>query len=297
MTEFNEDVRLHLGRSTSYVSHYDKSLLVRELRQTNRSTLGIFADNLPFIGYDVWNHYEVSALTDTGLPVVFIGKMVYPCESPYIVESKSLKLYFGSFNNTRLGTTGEEVRLNLVQTIEKDLGELLETRVDLGLFDPVPFTDPFSFSLTKNSSMEDHCPQTIITNYKNMSLPIEFISSSRPVRVRYYSNLLYSRCKITNQSDTGTVFIEIFGEKLPVEQSLLRFIVSMRDENHFHEEVCEKIYVELWRQLAPEALSVICFYNRRGSIDINPARVSKQGLSIPVGFADANVRFCKLPRQ
>ena len=105
----NKNVSKHLGQTSEYKTTYDPSLLVREPRQSNRTHLGIKGSNLPFHGNDTWNAYEISALTNNGLPVVGVGKIVYPCDSEYIVESKSIKLYFNSFNMTKLGDTAEDV--------------------------------------------------------------------------------------------------------------------------------------------------------------------------------------------
>jgi 7-cyano-7-deazaguanine reductase len=46
-------------------------------------------------GYDLWRSYELSWLNNKGKPRVGILEIVYPIESNYIVESKSLKLYLG----------------------------------------------------------------------------------------------------------------------------------------------------------------------------------------------------------
>ena len=127
----NKNVSKHLGQTSEYKSAYDPSLLVREPRQSNRTHLGIEDDNLPFIGYDTWNAYEISALTNNGMPVVGVAKIVYPCSSKYIVESKSIKLYFNSFNMTKLGESSEVVRDNIGQMASKDLSELLDMVVQV----------------------------------------------------------------------------------------------------------------------------------------------------------------------
>ena len=153
-----------LGKITEYPQTYDPSILVRELRQTNRDSVNLDGDNLPFIGYDTWNAYEVSALTETGNPVVGVCKIVYNCDSKYIVESKSLKLYFNSFNMDKLGVYPRDVRYVVSKTASIDLSKLLETQVKVVMFpsftrapvDPVRITtgqkDLDEFYLT----LEDH---------------------------------------------------------------------------------------------------------------------------------------------
>ena len=77
----------------AYPDRYSPDILVRVDRAGNRMAHHIDEVHLPFTGLDLWNAYEVSALTDAGAPVNFIMRLLYPCESRYIVESKSLKLY------------------------------------------------------------------------------------------------------------------------------------------------------------------------------------------------------------
>ena len=105
----NSNVSKVLGKTVNYPDQYDPSILVREPRQSNRKHLNVEGDNLPFCGYDVWNAYEVSGLTNTGFPFAGIAKIVYPSDSPDIVESKSIKLYFNSFNMQQCGNSPQDV--------------------------------------------------------------------------------------------------------------------------------------------------------------------------------------------
>ncbi len=130
----NSNISVHLGKISEYKSQYDASLLVREPRSNNRKHLNINDDDLPFIGNDTWNAYEVSALMDNGMPVAGIAKIVYPCNSKYIVESKSIKLYFNSFNMTKLGADAKQVLENIAAHARYDLSELLETGVHVKIF-------------------------------------------------------------------------------------------------------------------------------------------------------------------
>ena len=84
----NSNISKHLGKVTGYKSTYDPSLLVREPRINNRKHLGIDDENAPFGGYDIWNAYEVSCLTNEGMPIAAIAKIVYPCKNKYIVEDR-----------------------------------------------------------------------------------------------------------------------------------------------------------------------------------------------------------------
>ena len=127
----NSNISTHLGQTSSYSGQYDKGLLVREPRSSNRDYLDINEDELPFHGCDVWNGYEVSALANNGVPVCGVAKVIYPSDSKYIVESKSMKLYWNSFNMTKMGDTFSQVARNIEETAAKDLSKLLQTEVDI----------------------------------------------------------------------------------------------------------------------------------------------------------------------
>ena len=49
-------------------------------------------------GKDWWHVFEISWLNHLGLPQVAIGRLTLPANSPNLIESKSLKLYFNSMN-------------------------------------------------------------------------------------------------------------------------------------------------------------------------------------------------------
>jgi 7-cyano-7-deazaguanine reductase len=114
--------------------------------------------------------------------------------------------------------------------------------------------------------------------------------------LKYHSSLLRSRCRVTSQPDSGDIFIHIKGGKTVTPSSLLKYIISFRDECHFHEEICETVYVRLMNLLQPEELAVHCLYARRGSIDINPQRVSHATL-LNAELLDAEISHIKTPRQ
>ena len=99
-----------------------------------------------------------------------------------------------------------------------------------------------------------------------------------------HSYSLRSNCRVTNQPDWGDVFMYYKGTRSLTEESFLKYIVSMRKENHFHEEICELIYKRLYDILNPEELFVACLYTRRGGIDINPVRASNSKLLLTIAY-------------
>ena len=292
----NTNISTHLGKSSDYKSQYDPSLLVREPRQSNRTYLGIEDDNLPFVGYDVWNGYEVSALTNNGRPIAAIAKVIYPCNSKYIVESKSMKLYWNSFNMTKLGNTVQEVMGEIEKKAIEDLSELLETNVSVQLFyDDMLIEDYLNFENV--TQLDAEVSEDIVFDTYSETPELLQVEEHSDVHTRQYiSGLLKSNCRVTSQPDWGDVFISIKGNKLPTNDSLLKYIVSFRDECHFHEEICECIYKRLWDTFSPEELVVKCLYVRRGGWDINPHRCSHEHLYNEITY-DIGKIFPKRPRQ
>lgn len=299
----NSNVGKLLGKQVDYPRYYDKSILVREPRQSNRTYLGFSQHSLPFIGYDVWNAWEISTLTTKGRPVNAIAKIVYPADSVYIVESKSLKLYLNSYNMSQMGGSSDGALTNMRTQIERDLNELLETSVAVSFF-PTNYLAGHNQDWLGNLSDEwvclddwDNLPGIEFTQYSEdpSLLQVKELKGNGFRGQRLWSSLLKSNCRVTKQSDWGDVFIYMMGQQLIDEASLLKYIVSFRDECHFHEEICECIYTRLQEKFKPVSLMVACLYVRRGGIDINPIRASSLGL-IPENliFDDP---FVKGPRQ
>ena len=306
----NKTVSKHLGQTSEYKTTYDPSLLVREPRQSNRTHLGIKDNDLPFHGNDTWNAYEISALTNNGLPVVGIAKIVYPCDSEYIVESKSIKLYFNSFNMTKLGDTAEDVLDQIGKMAAGDLSALLETKVLVRVHSNARALGEINIFTAKEEWMHsENCTPNYITLedeypvkdikfsvYTETPELLEEIEDAPSEKVYYHSALLKSNCRVTSQPDWGDVYIYIKGKNTVDPISLLQYIVSFRDECHFHEEICEAIYKRIMDTIGPDELSVRCLYARRGGIDINPERVSHTKL-LHHTLSEVGVPHIKTPKQ
>lgn len=285
----NSRITKHLGQTSEYKDQYDASLLVNEPRSNNRQHLNIKDDDLPFVGYDTWNAYEVSALTNNGMPVAGVAKVIYPCDSKYIVESKSIKLYFNSFNMYKCGGSPEDV-LDFIDTkAAEDLSDLLETQVQVKTY-PATFINEGDTVLDHNKyiTLEEYFSQEELSDMKLSVynedpgllelLDIDSKNGILSSTMRWHSSLLKSNCRVTSQPDWGDVYIMYRGQTHVKPESLLQYIVSFRDECHFHEEICETIYKRLHDALSPEQLIVTCLYARRGGIDINPTRASDHDL-------------------
>ncbi len=301
--ELNKLVGVHLGKAGdgSAVKPYitpdevDAGLLVSVPRHLNRTGYGIEEDALPFVGIDAWNSYEFSTLQKNGFPISGWLKFTYSSSTPNIVESKSVKLYLNSYNMARLILSKEdlhEIEAQIERDISKAVGGEVGVYIAVGDVDTVkPLKGDFM-------ALEEYCniAKMSFDRYNESSDILEVVPSIGRYE-RWRSHSLRSNCRVTNQPDWGDVYIHIKGEKAVTPESLLQYIVSMRKENHFHEEIAECIYKRLYDLLDPEELLVTCLYTRRGGIDINPTRASNYYLLNQAPIIDA-YNFCeKTARQ
>ena len=93
-----------------------------------------------------------------------------------------------------------------------------------------------------------------------------------------------SLCPVTGQPDWAGVQIRYAGPQIE-QGGLLRYLVSFRRHNDFHEHCVERIFTDLLRQCRPSELCVWARYTRRGGLDINPCRRTA-GLSAPAPIAE-----------
>jgi len=278
------EINTHLGKTSQYKTQYDPTLLVGEPRQRNRDHLNIVGTRCidgdtsrHMYGFDTWNGYEFSCLMNSGLPVTGQVKFEYSANTKNIVESKSVKLYFNSFNGTKMGDTVKECFANVEKRAIEDLSKTVGGEVKVKIF-PAETSTYYdndirilrSGAITLEKSFNPTC-----TKYQRSP----DILKRRPVPVygqlrELHSSLLKSNCKVTSQPDFGDVFIIYEADKWDINfESLLEYIVSYRDECHFHEEICESIFSDLLKIIEPKMLFVECFYTRRGGWDINPCRL------------------------
>ena len=254
---------LTLGKSTAYRDTYDASLLQGVPRSLNRDPLGLKADALPFHGGDIWTLYELSWLNARGLPQVAVGHVELDYTSVNLVESKSFKLYLNSFNQTRFDSW-EAVQ----RTLERDLSACAQGKVTVALYriDELEGQPIAHFHGTCIDEQEIE-----IDNYQFDTAWLENAASGKVVEETLVSHLLKSNCLITHQPDWGSVQIQYRGAKIDREK-LLRYLVSFRNHNEFHEQCVERIFNNILQFCQPETLSVYARYTRRGGLDINPWR-------------------------
>jgi len=256
-----------LGRQTDYVSVYAPQLLFPIPRAESRALLGIGA-TLPFYGVDIWTGYEVSWLDALGKPVVAIAEFSIPCESKFIVESKSFKLYLNSLNQTRFDSAAQVEAL-----ITKDLAGVTGADVLVSIM-------PLSASLraaqhlagiaeVKGEVLDD----LVVAVDAYHPMPELLTTETEIVDECLASHLLKTNCPVTGQPDWASIVIRYKGNKIQRE-NLLRYIISFREHQDFHEHCVERIFNDIARICKPEELVVYARYTRRGGLDINPFRSS-----------------------
>ncbi|GJA18214.1 7-cyano-7-deazaguanine reductase [Aeromonas caviae] len=252
---------LSLGQQSAYISQYTPSLLQPVPRSLNRDDLGLRGE-LPFQGCDVWTLYELSWLNAKGKPVVAIGEVFVPATSPNLIESKSFKLYLNSFNQTRCDSL-EAVQALLVQDLSGCAGAPVS--VTLFTLDQAPH---------QIAQLPGECIDSLdieVDGYEFDETLLQGAAGREIVEETLHSHLLKSNCLVTSQPDWGSVVIHYRGPRLDREK-LLRYLISFRQHNEFHEQCIERIFTDLKHFCAPEKLTVHARYTRRGGLDINPFR-------------------------
>ena len=250
-----------LGKPVFHSGHYHPEHLFPIPRENARKEIGI-ASSPPFVGTDIWNAYEISWLDTNGKPGIAIGTFFFPSDTAYILESKSVKLYLNSFNQSTFPSLAE-----VAAAIEQDFSAASKGKVAVTLmtpdrFDQIRLNEPKGFCL-------DHADVKIGQYLPDPDFLVP--DKKQEVRETVYSNLFRTNCPVTGQPDWATVIIEYAG-RLINREGLLRYLVSFREHSGFHENCVERIFMDISKTCKPEKLTVYARFTRRGGIDINPFR-------------------------
>ncbi|GLQ93806.1 NADPH-dependent 7-cyano-7-deazaguanine reductase QueF [Dyella acidisoli] len=257
-----------LGKHTAYADRYDPSLLFPIPRQAKRDEIGV-SEPLPFQGMDIWNAYELSWLDMRGKPMVGVAEFHVPAHSPNIIESKSFKLYLNGFAQEPLANVAA-----LTALLQQDLTRAAGTVVTVIIRSPRAAQHGFA-DLAGESI--DGLPVTIDHYGPPRAEYLQADTKAEVVEETLVSDLLRSNCPVTGQPDWGSVQITYRGAPIDRE-GLLRYLVSFRTHNEFHEQCVERIFIDVMKHCAPERLSVYARYTRRGGLDINPFRSTEKSL-------------------
>lgn len=259
-----------LGQEVAYPTTYDPGLLFPIDRQANRQTLG----TLPlWSGADVWNAYEVSWLNLKGKPIVATARFLVPQNSPRLVESKSFKLYLNSFNEERFGAEQD-----VVSRMQRDLSHVCGVEIQVELY-PLQHQNAEACESLQGDNIDDIDVE--ISLYTPSPELLQCVPDGPVVQETLVSDLLKSNCPVTGQPDWGSVQIRYTGPQID-RAALLKYIVSLRHHDEFHEHCVERMYCDIWRNCQPQSLLVYARYTRRGGLDINPWRSSHETQVSPV---------------
>ncbi len=261
-----------LGAQTQYQDGYEKSLLHPMARAEGRQAVGL--DGWQLAGEDQWTAYEFSWLNARGKPEVAELSFNVPVTSPNIIESKSMKLYLNGFSQTRFPNAQE-----LLATLERDLsgGFGCTITVNLRGVNTVEKT-----GLLPGQCLDDLDIDIDVYDYSPELLLCE--DRAAEAEHRLYSHGFRSLCPVTGQPDWASIAIDYRGVTIEPAR-LLRYLVSYRNHQAFHETTIERIFTDIWQRCSPERLSVYGRFLRRGGIDINPYRSSEDDVAPQIRVA------------
>lgn len=252
-----------LGKSTVYADTLDASLVQPIARSLGRDAIGAHG----FRGTDIWRLYELSWLDQQGLPKTAVAELCVPATTRSIVESKSLKLFAGSFAMTRF-RSNEEVAEALKDTLSNALDGDVAVRI-LPLsrlhheLDEMPGISLDGLTLAAGDEIVDYevNPDCLTT------------AEGGAVEETLSTTLFRSLCPVTGQPDMAAVTVSYRGR--PIDRiGLLKYLVSYRRHKGFHEQCVEQIFHDIEVRTKPDMLEVYACFTRRGGIDINPFRSS-----------------------
>lgn len=249
-----------LGKSTEYIDTYSPALLTPIPRSLGRDVVGVHT----FKGVDVWRLYEITWINAKGMPIVAAGEIHVPAMSPFIVESKSLKLYIGSLTQTVINSVEEAAAL-----IQRDVSKCVGAEVGVHIEPLSVWEQPIE--KVPGVLLEDAVTDLTCHTYEPDASLLALADGDEVVEETLSSNLLRSRCPVTGQPDHASLIVQYRGRKID-RRALLAYIVSYRRHQGFHEQCAEQIFTDIMKRLAPDRLSVFACFTRRGGIDISPFR-------------------------
>lgn len=262
------DKDLFLGIETVYPTSYCPDLLCAIPRSQGRELLGL-TDKTPFFGFDLWTAYELSWLDLKGKPVVAVADISIPCDTENLVESKSLKLYLNSLNQERYSSTQD-----VTAVLEKDIAGCVKGVVLVDIHTPDGYRN-FGLASFPGICLDDMDIDLVVDTYEPDPSLLSLNDGGAAVTESLYSHLLKTNCPVTGQPDWASILIRYAGWPIDPE-GLLKYIISYRNHQGFHEQCVEQIFTEINELCQPDELEVYARYTRRGGLDINPYRSSKK---------------------
>ncbi len=254
-----------LGKPTHYPDERDPGLLLPLARSQGREGLAVDAGT-HFRGCDIWHAWEFSWLDDRGKPCNAVARFTFDAAGTHLIESKSFKLYLNSFAQTRFASTAE-----LHKLLQQELHEAADGPVTVDLLavdDPALAIQPLAGNCIDDLDID-------IDHYGPPRASLLEVDHGRIEEQCWLSHLFRSNCPVTGQPDWASVQITCHGPRID-PASLLRYLVSFRRHNGFHEQCVETIFDDIRTHCQPQALSVYACFTRRGGLDISPWRSNRE---------------------
>ncbi|MCM1511593.1 MAG: NADPH-dependent 7-cyano-7-deazaguanine reductase QueF [Oxalobacter formigenes] len=273
----NTPAQSPLGKPAAAPSAYDPAVLYPIPRKSMRDNLDI-AGTLPFYGLDIWNAYELSWLNMRGKPQIAIMNLTVSADSPNIVESKSMKLYLNSLAQTRLAGADAVSAL-----LRADLSDAFGSPVTVSLIQQPAFA---SVKIEELGGILLDRLDIEATQYSRDPSLLKTNTEEPPVEEKLVSHLLRTNCPVTGQPDWGSIQIHYVGHAIN-QEGLLKYLISYRTEQEFHEQCVERIFLDILKTCRPQGLTVYARYTRRGGISINPWRSNTSSGKRPLFIRNA----------
>ncbi|AFZ83896.1 7-cyano-7-deazaguanine reductase [Candidatus Kinetoplastibacterium blastocrithidii TCC012E] len=259
-----------LGNNVKYSFKYDPNYLYAIPRQ--------IVTRIPMYGLDIWNIYELSWLNNKGKPKIAIARIEIPADSINIIESKSIKLYLNSLNNSRFESVAE-----VKSILNKDISNALQCPIFIKIITPKNFHRLYIENISKDAICIDDIDVKIDTYEPSPELlKLSYNTEEKIVSETIISRMFRSRCPVTGQPDWANIKIKYTGMKIS-HSSILKYIISYRNHLGFHEHCIDKIFIDISKSCKPNYLSIYGNFTRRGGIDINPWRTSIIKEALPPG--------------
>ena len=266
-----------LGKTTAVPAGYDPGILYPIPRQPMRDALGI-TGTIPFYGLDIWNAYELSWLNMRGKPQIAIMNLTVSSDSPNIVESKSMKLYLNSLAQMKMVDADAVTAL-----LRADLSDTFGSPATINLIHQPNFA---SISLEELNGLLLDRLDIEATQYSLDPALLQTHTDEPPVEETLVSHILKTNCPVTGQPDWGSIQIHYVGHAIN-QESLLKYLISYRQQQEFHEQCVERIFMDILKACKPQSLTVYARYTRRGGISINPWRNNASSGKRPIFIRNA----------
>jgi len=249
-----------LGKPSDYPKSYNPNLLKSINRFDTRKQTGLDGILTNMYGIDAWTSYELSWLDSESIPKNEILYLAYDSSSRKFIESKSLKLYLNSLNNSKFKN-----KEDLLKTLQEDISHCVQDNVSIEI---VPTPKPIQDS---GLCIDDSAVQSISKGVNSLVLKTNEIILEENLSSRLFRSL----CPLTSQPDWATITIYYIGPQI-VHATLLSYLLSYRNHQGFHEDCVERIFSDILKRCFPESLTVRANFLRRGGIEINPIRSTSE---------------------